>query len=264
MRPLLIALALLAPQSTWAQPLSSKDNIPTASSQAKRADQAVHNSSGKVAIVANNVDIKRDGDSPKLTDILLTLFNGLLVLVTAGLIYVGLRQEKHLRSTARSELRAYVFMKEIIMQEVDSPEIGIRNNMRINVVWGHGGKTPTKNLLHNINWWHYEEGLPNDFNYPDKTHASPAVGLIGPEATLHSVNVDIPVGLLDHVARRLTHVYVWGWVEYDDVIDGSSRHRTEVCVEVLKDGDLMSFHPKGKFNGADHDCYRTPSPYSRQ
>lgn len=256
MKLLLVVLALLVSQSTWAESVSS-----AASSQSRRADKAVHKSPGKVAIAPNREDIKKDNESPKWTDILLALFNGLLVLVTAGLIYVGVRQETHLRGTAKSELRAYVFMKEITMQEVDSPDIGLMNNLRINIVWGNGGKTPTKNLLHNINWWHYEEGLPNNFDYPDRTHARPATGLIGPGATLHSTHVDIPLGLMDRVARRFTHVYVWGWVEYDDVIDGSSRHRTEACVEMLKDGDLVSFYPRGNFNGADNDCYRPPSPY---
>ena len=49
----------------------------------------------------------------KVTDFYLMVFTGLLVFVTGGLIYVGVRQELHLRDTARRELRAYVALETI-------------------------------------------------------------------------------------------------------------------------------------------------------
>lgn len=91
--------------------------------------------------------------------------------------------------------------------------------------------------------------------------SGPALGFIGPGASAHSQHVDIPVPLLDFVTRRLGHVYVWGWADYDDVVESGRRHRTEFCFEILKDGDLMSYRPYGKFNGADNECNRQPTIY---
>lgn len=102
--------------------------------------------------------------------------------------------------------------------------------------------------------------MGNDFDFPDRPYGNPVPSMIGPGATSHTPHVDIPVALMDHVARRFQHVYVWGWADYDDVV-GGKRHRTEFCFEILKDGDLVSFRPHGKFNGSDSDCYRAPSAY---
>jgi hypothetical protein len=126
---------------------------------------------------------------------------------------------------------------------------------------GNGGNTPTKKLLVHTNWDVFDEALGDDFDFPNRKYGRPVAGLIGPNATLHLPHVDIPTALMDFVARRLKFVYVWGWADYDDVIGGGSRHRTEFCFELLKDGDLMSFRPHGNFNGSDEECRRSPSTY---
>jgi hypothetical protein len=58
-------------------------------------------------------------------------------------------------------------------------------------------------------------------------------------------------------------LYVYGWIEYDDSIPKSRRHRTEFCVEIVasifmnsagEERRRFNFHRHHRFNGADDDC----------
>ncbi|AMP06556.1 hypothetical protein CPter91_4241 [Collimonas pratensis] len=143
---------------------------------------------------------------------------------------------------------------------MNAPDIGLDNNCRITVLLENAGQTPTKNLRMNIHWDVFDEKLPQDFAFPE-SHLPPAAAHIGPGGTVHSRHVDIPNPILSLVARRLRFVYVWGWVDYDDVIDPTTRHRTEYCFEMLMDGDLSSYAMHEQFNAADEDCLRKPASF---
>ena len=60
--------------------------------------------------------------------------------------------------------------------------------------------------------------------------------------------------------------YFWGWVEYDDVFEGTSRHRTEFCfwverVRFPQTGAMaMGLRPHSRFSAVDRDCLRPPEP----
>jgi len=198
----------------------------------------------------------------------IAVFTGSLNVVTAALAVFTFflwrstgELVKKTSDTAKKELRAYVSMEEISLGVIQ-PTLGFPAMYRVTIIWGNGGKTPTKNLLSNIDWKNFPQELPDDFDFPDNPNIPPTVGLIGPGRTLNSRNVDIPVDLVEtQIATKYQHLYIWGWVDYDDVIDGMRRHRTEFCVELLRDGKLTSFRPQGKFNGADDDCRRQPAPY---
>ena len=60
------------------------------------------------------------------------------------------------------------------------------------------------------------------------------------------------------------HMFVWGWAEYDDVFEGTRRHRTEFCNEIVAVGDLndylktsFNFPIYSRHNGADADCMKS-------
>lgn len=199
----------------------------------------------------------------KVTDTFLVFFTCLLFVATLYLYRATRDLVKGADKTAGRQLRAYVFVKKINTSIVNNPDIGLVDNWRITVELGNGGNTPTKNLLVHTNWDSFpEKPMPDDFSFPDRAYGNPAPGLIGPGATLHTPHIDIPTALIDFVARKFQHVYIWGWADYDVVV-GGGRHRTEFCFEILKDGDLMSFRPHGKFNGSDEECYREPSAYKK-
>jgi len=205
----------------------------------------------------------------EVTNIVLSFF---LVLITGFLAFYTRRLwrstydlVKGAEETAKKQLRAYVFVKEIKVDQVPSADRSLVDNWRITFILGNGGNTPTKNLLHNINWAVFDKPLADDFDFPDKPYGKPSVGMIGPNADLYSEYVDIPTDLVNYqVANSQQHVYIWGWVNYDDVIDKTTRHRTEYCTEVKKHGTFMGFMPHAKFNGFDDECFRSPKPYKNE
>lgn len=198
----------------------------------------------------------------KVTDTLLVLFTCLLFVATLYLYLATRDLVKGADKTAQQQLRAYVFVKAIHSNIVANSDIGLVDNWRITVELGNGGNTPTKNLLLNTNWDSFSEQMAGDFDFPDRPYGDAAPGLIGPGGSSHAPHVDIPTALIDQVALKFKHVYIWGWADYDDVV-GGPRHRTEFCFEILKDGGLMSFRPHGRFNSSDEECYRAPAAYKK-
>lgn len=159
--------------------------------------------------------------------------------------------------------RAFVFVDTIVYPNPLDHNF-INNFWRINVIWKNSGLTPTRNLMSNINWGSFINKIPNDFDFPDAVDREPLCTCIGPKAIIHSDYVDIPVTFFN----GQNHVYVWGWVDYNDVFDETPRHRTEFCYEIIMNWAKrfdpqvgMRLRPHHKHNGADNECHRKPAPY---
>ena len=115
MRAFLIVLCILLAQITWAASYSSNQNIPPVTDETKGADKGKDNSqtkqtisielpptinksvTGKLEKKAGDANSKGNEESVKWTDVLLALFTGLLVVVTAGLIAIGEMQRRQLK-----------------------------------------------------------------------------------------------------------------------------------------------------------------------
>jgi len=162
--------------------------------------------------------------------------------------------------------RAFVFTDEIRAVSIPS-EPGLAAKWRITAILKNAGETPTQKMMMNINWKHFKEEIPEDFNFPDASQP-PVYGFIGPKSFIHSCHVDIPIPLIEKAAFVGDHkIYIWGWVDYNDVFEGTPRRRTEFCYEILSESvpekALIGFRLHRKYNGADDECYRKPSPYVR-
>jgi hypothetical protein len=94
-----------------------------------------------------------------------------------------------------------------------------------------------------------------------------ATSTIGPSITITGQTIDIPISLYDKLKAEGRGVYIWGWMEYDDVYAPSTpRRRTEFCVYLGWEGNPKvrgAGEPKAyfyrSFNGSDSDCYRQPA-----
>jgi hypothetical protein len=83
-------------------------------------------------------------------------------------------------------------------------------------------------------------------------------------------NLYIPRTAFDNWHDEFSHLYVWGWAEYDDVFDGTERHRTEFCYSIgfsdrhaadIVSSDFIRYrHYKG--NGVDQECRHPAAPYT--
>jgi predicted small integral membrane protein len=160
------------------------------------------------------------------------------------------------KETLTSTQRAFVSVSGTQHTEIftDQPP----QFMKINVRWYNSGTTPTKHLISNINWHFFPDNLPINFDYPSSSKL--LYTCIGPKTGIHSDSVDIPINIIDGHNR----IYLWGWADYNDIFPNTPRHRTEFCFEVIvnwKD-KILQFRPHYKYNGADDECYRKPSPYT--
>jgi hypothetical protein len=104
---------------------------------------------------------------------------------------------------------------------------------KLHAKWFNSGSTVANNLAIHINWDHFSDGLPENFDFPDHGTAGAPPLYLGPKATLLSQPILMPPEIIDAVNQRHIRFFIWGWAEYDDVFDNTPRHRTEFCVELL-------------------------------
>lgn len=208
-----------------------------------------------------------------------------LVLATAALAYYAFKQSRDMKTsikiseeaatTSRQQVklsrealisteRAFVFVQNVESLWTADKATEAITKWTFFAVWKNSGKTPTRRLTSNINFWVGENAgpIPADFDFPD--YSASQRSMIGPGAIMHGDRLDITVDQLQKIRAGTGHAYIWGWAEYNDVFDGTDRHRLEFCFEIrvignpsYKEGGF-GFALHGPFNGYDEDCYRKP------
>lgn len=169
--------------------------------------------------------------------------------------------------TATTE-RAYVFCERIESTPTFKPKTEEVVRWGFRYILKNSGKTPTQYAIMNVNQWHGIKigDLPNDFRYPDYGNRDRIS--IGPDATMHSTTFDLTVEQLQMIRDGDSRLYIWGWVEYNDIFDGTERHRSELCFEIMVVGNPIYNTPEafryrrhGPFNGIDDECFYRPQHY---
>jgi len=205
----------------------------------------------------------------------LVIFTGMLWGSTHRLWGVTVETLKHAEATAQREMRAYVHVtKAPITDRRHMPTIGANglipgniHTFQIVVELENRGRTPTRHGLMNVNHIQQAEPLPKDFPYLDGPKTETV--LIGPDHGVMSPVINVPVDRMMQVVRGNQRLFIWGWIDYNDVFPGTPRHRTEFCFEIVPDRGMpitdenttlrSEFH--GPHNGADGDCQRQPKPF---
>ena len=143
---------------------------------------------------------------------------------------------------------------------------------------GNAGPVGTVNGITNSNWTFTRKPVDADFDYPEIIRKEMDLGHpqrspIGANKRISGVRAVVPIGSVIEAYARRGHILVWGWIEYDDGLPSTLRHRTEFAVEVMVKVDpRMPVHGPGvpplndrfsvrnlpKHNGADQECYRQP------
>ena len=229
----------------------------------------------------------------KASDIALVFFTWCLVVVTAWLGWAtlklwqaGERQIKVAAASAKAAQEAadtsklalthlqrpFVFVKEIdlhldragAVMGAYAPIPGAVIGYKISAMMENSGSTPATRVMYNFNCGHVSLANLPTFNFPDQGPARP--GVLGPKATLQTWSHTISAASMGQVVAGIDRWFVWGWVDYDGIFEGTPRHRTEFCFEVkanmLANGEIfMGFPMHDKFNATDSDCLRGPAPY---
>jgi hypothetical protein len=194
----------------------------------------------------------------------IALFTAILAFGTITLWLATRRLVQGADKTAERQLRAYVHLKNFDVREIMNPwgVKGIHDTTpTLFLTWENTGQTPTRSALSNSNWASFEGDIPSDFQFPDDPEHGPFPGLLGPGQFQELNPRPIPIDVLKAADARKVRIYVWGWIEYNDVFVGTRRHRTEFSARLEVRGlpgrqCFYGLRIYPKHNGADDECMK--------
>jgi hypothetical protein len=164
--------------------------------------------------------------------------------------------------------RAYVTFREFRVNVTRLSAIEDIQNATVQPVWENGGTTPARNGRSHVSWKYFTGKIPADVELADFDETGNRVVTddkylplaIGPRGTANSPVIVVDGATIRNVRENQGRVLIWGWAEYDDVFEGSPRHRTEFCYQMNVTGSLsqshIAFSLYKRFNGMDAECER--------
>ncbi|HYC41758.1 MAG TPA: hypothetical protein VEB70_02085 [Noviherbaspirillum sp.] len=193
----------------------------------------------------------------KVTDVLLAIFTGLLVLLGRDLV-------RRMRDTAAaakesatvaeqsaaiaeksvrvaedaliSGQRAFMFIREIKTYLHHDPDTG-RFHWTIHPIWANSGNTPTRGLSINTTYRLLDEPLPAGYAFPD-AHEDLIPTIAGPRSMVEAVSGTLSSEDLAAVKEGKKFFYIRGWAEYHDIFEGTKKRVTRFCNQLIEvDGD---------------------------
>lgn len=194
------------------------------------------------------------------------IFTGFLTVSTGFLWKETRRLAKDADEQHRATERAFLYLDGCELAPV--PSVGPPSHFNISVKCRNNGSTPTRFGKSHVSWQQFPTGDPEATKFPDIS----APGMtqqdsqmaIGPGGFLELEQVTIPFAEVFKPGR----VFVWGWADYNDVFNGTARHRMEFCWDLVivshPNGTIrISLHCYKLHNGYDDECYRPPTPYKK-
>lgn len=182
----------------------------------------------------------------KITDVLLAVFAGLLVLL-------GWEQARRMREavgaakdsatvaekSARvaedaliSGQRAFMFIREIKTYLHQDPQSG-KHLWTIHPIWANSGNTPTRGLSINTTYSLLDEPLSQGFDFPHaREDLIPTIA--GPKSMVEALPGTLSSEDLEAVQQGTKFFYIWGWAEYHDIFEGTKKHVTRFCNQLTQ------------------------------
>ena len=192
-----------------------------------------------------------------------------VLLIVLGLSTIGLwMQTKLLTKSAERQYREAA--RAFLHIDADEAEETTGRDgtpvLRIPIRCTNNGSTPTRHGLGHVNWHRFDGGGPETVSFNDlwtpETNRPSGIA-IGPKGAIN-LDVEIPKA---EILKSPGSVFCWGWVDYNDIFEESSRHRTEFCFEIARI-DLggkteIRYQNYRLHNGYDDECYKSPALYER-
>jgi hypothetical protein len=105
-------------------------------------------------------------------------------------------------------------------------------DLTLQLPWFNAGTTPIKKGRSQINWHGFPGwGLPNNFDFPDEGRVQPRQFVIPPKG-LGTATMDLPITWLGYFKSGSLRFFVWGWITYHDIFEGTPVRLSEFCYEV--------------------------------
>lgn len=127
----------------------------------------------------------------------------------------------------------------------------------------NSGRTPALNVKLSVNLSGKRQLLPADFDYADVQGApAPPAAILASGQELEVLPFKVRADYLEHVRHGRAYLFLYGWIEYDDRLAGTERHRTEFCwrAEVSQDASqgVLILTQYGPYNCIDKGCRYAP------
>lgn len=129
--------------------------------------------------------------------------------------------------------RAFVFPEQM---QVEIRQVGSQRFFDFDLRWKNSGSTPANDLRMHLNWVQTREELERNFEYPDRGRAEDIPRFVAPGANIWSSTISLDSAAIGSVYLGQTRLYFYGWVSYEDVFDGTPRHRTRFCWQAIPTG----------------------------
>jgi hypothetical protein len=145
------------------------------------------------------------------------------------------RTVNKMEENAQRELRAYVSVKQLFQTAVLDPENRKLNGSHVAVEWQNTGRTPTRNLTQWESFALFDPDVPDDCNFPppENFDYTKYTSVIGSNSTIFSGNIFIRLASLERVGQNRGKLYIWGRIDYNDVLANTPKRHTEFCVRAL-------------------------------
>jgi hypothetical protein len=176
------------------------------------------------------------------------------------------RTDETTREALTAAQRAFVSVKDTSYAKLPNYLATTPTGIRFIVAWANSGTTPTKSLVTHVSWEAFTPDIPANFDFPDRGGGPDTRVLIGPKSSINMASLDIPIDVFQAVQAGTHRLYIWGWADYNDIFQGTERHRTEFCSGILVTGSLSDAIPgltlvtHTKYNGADGEAMKKPTP----
>lgn len=164
--------------------------------------------------------------------------------------------------------RAYVHLKDLTTEPFRDAR-----KVRFTPIFTNSGSTPAKRSITHTSLEVRSDALPLNFNFEDRWPLGEDRRydqlFIGAGAQSERRGRFVDIDLFDLDSTKKNRFYAWGWIDYDDVLNGTPRHRTEFAFELIMkptfpfgtDNFSLEVRQWLRFNGTDDECDRKPRPY---
>lgn len=184
--------------------------------------------------------------SIKATDLLIVLFAGLLVLIARTQAQRLDQAVKATSDTAQSAektartaenalvagQRAFMFLREFKTYLHLDDATG-QYRWTLHPVWENSGNTPTKGLEIYTTYRLLDEPLPRDYDFPS-AQEDMVTAIAGPRALVEGAPGGIGAEDLAAVQQGTKYFYIWGRAEYHDIFEGTGKHTTRFCNQLMQ------------------------------
>lgn len=156
------------------------------------------------------------------------VFTGVLTLCTIGLAWIGYWQN----TDSIISQRAFVNYEAIRMTGRVAGQDGHVAFFGFGGEFDNSGTTPALRMHGAVNFLPTGAELEKGYNFPDREVKTMSEMVLGPHSTKVLGPVTVPVHDLEEVRTGHSHLYIYGWMTYNDTFT-RERHLTEFCTEAI-------------------------------